>query len=254
MRQSRSGRKPASGGTDIVNRLAGARAANGAADGAANGAADEMAVARRDGGARAIAIDIALNLALPYAAYVLLERAGAGEARALILSALVPAMVAVASLIRRRRINALSLLVLAATALSLGATALSGSAWFVLIRPSFVTGSIALAFMVSLALQRPALFYLARDTTCPTEDEARTFEANWAGAAFRRSMRRLTVVWAVFLGGEAALRAGLAAIWPDPTLVAATQILWIVLPILLTRWSIRAAKRWASSETKPAGF
>ncbi len=203
--------------------------------------------ARPGGGARAIAIDIVLNVVLPYAAYVLLKRAGQSDARALILSAFVPAAVALASLIQRRRINGLSLLVIFATALSLGATALSGSAWFALIRPSFVTGSIALVFVGSLASARPALFYLARDTTCPTPEEAREFEALWALASFRRSMRRLTVVWAAFLGGEALLRAGLAAIWPDPTFIAATHVLWIVLPILLTRWSIRAGRRWAEA-------
>ena len=203
---------------------------------------------RPGGAARAIAIDIVLNVVLPYGAYLLLRRAGQSETRALILTAVVPASVALASLVQRRRINGLSLLVVLATALSLGATALSGSAWFALIRPSFVTGSIALAFLGSLALKRPALFYLARDTTCPTADEARAFEANWASAAFRRSMRRLTVIWAVFLGGEALLRVALAAIWPDPTMVALTQVLWIVLPILLARWSIRAGARWSAAE------
>ncbi|WP_428377524.1 VC0807 family protein [Lichenicoccus sp.] len=214
------------------------------------GAANGNPAARPGGSRRAIAIDIVLNVVLPYAAYVLLKRAGQSDARSLILSAVVPAAVALVSLVQRRRMNGLSLLVIFATALSLGATALSGSAWFALIRPSFVTGSIALAFMASLTLKRPALFYLARDTTCPTPEEARAFEAQWASAIFRRSMRRLTVVWAVFLGGEAALRAGLAAIWPDATLVAATQILWVILPILLTRWSIRAGRRWAAQEAE----
>jgi hypothetical protein len=209
----------------------------------------DAAPARRGGGVRAIAIDVALNVVLPYGAYVLLKSAGQSDARALILSSVVPAAVALASLIQRRRINGLSLLVLLATGLSLGATALSGSSWFALIRPSFVTGVIALAFAASLGLRRPALFYLARDTTCPTPEDARQFEAQWdVSATFRRSMRRLTAVWAAFLGAEAALRAGLAAIWPDPTFVAATQILWIVLPILLTRWSIRAGERWAAAE------
>ncbi len=210
-------------------------------------ASDGQSPAPSGGGARAIAIDIVLNVALPYAAYVVLRRAGQTEARALILSGFVPAVVAVASVVQRRRINGLSLLVIFATALSLGATALSGSAWFALIRPSFVTGSIAAVFMASLALERPALFYLARDTTCPTPEQAREFESHWTLPSFRRSMRRLTLVWAAFLGGEALLRAGLAAIWPNPTLIALTHILWIVLPILLTRWSIRAGERWAMS-------
>ncbi len=199
------------------------------------------------GGGRAIMTDIAWNVVLPYAAYVMLKRAGQTDTRALILSAAVPAVVALASVVQRRRINGLSILVIFATAMSLGATALSGSAWFALIRPSFVTGSIAVAFLASLALARPALFYLARDTACPTQEEARAFEAQWGSALFRWSMRRLTLVWAGFLGGEALLRAALAAIWPDATMVAATQILWIVLPILLVRWSIRAGERWATA-------
>ena len=196
---------------------------------------------------RAILTDIVLNVVLPYAAYAALRHAGQTEARALILSALLPAGVAVVSIVQRRRLNALSLLVVGATALSLAATALSGSAWFALVRPSFITGAIALLFAASLLAGRPALFYLARDTTCPTADEARAFEANWQYASFRTAMRRLTLVWAAFLGGEALLRLGIAALWPLPSVVAATQILWVILPVLLVRWSIKAGRRWAGA-------
>lgn len=196
--------------------------------------------------ARAILIDIVLNVVLPYGAYLLLEAHGQSESRALILSAVIPAIVALASLVYRRRINGLSVLVVVATALSLGASLLSGSAWFALIRPSFVTFCIAFLFLASLAMEKPTLFYLARDTTCATAEAARDFEANWVRPGFRRAMRRLTIVWAAFLGGEALLRVIIAAIWPNPTLIAATQVLWIILPILLIRWSIRAGRRWGS--------
>jgi hypothetical protein len=213
----------------------------------ASGMSDNAAPPHHPGGVKTIAIDIVLNVALPYGAYLLLRQAGQPQNQALILSALVPAGVAVASLIQRRRINGLSLLVLAATALSVIASVLSGSAFFALIRPSFVTGSIALLFLATLAAKRPMLFYLARDTMCATAEAAREFEGQWEHAVFRRSMRRLTLVWAAFLGGEALLRAALAYVWPDPNLVAATQVLWIVLPILLVRWSIKAGRRWAAA-------
>lgn len=203
------------------------------------------------GGARAIVIDIVLNVVLPYAGYAALRDTGQSEARALILSAILPAGVAVFSVIQRRRLNALSLLVIGATILSLVATALSGSAWFALVRPSFITGAIAIVFAASLFAERPTLFYLARDTTCPTAEEARAFEANWVKPVFRLSMRRLTIVWAAFLGGEALLRLAIAAVWPSQGVIAATQILWIVLPVLLTRWSIKAGRRWAS-EAEPS--
>ena len=212
-----------------------------------NGAKTAQAGKRAGGGKRAFVIDVVLNVVLPYAAYVALRHAGQSDGRALVLSSVLPAIVALSSLVQRRRINALSLLVILATALSLLAVALSGSAWFALIRPSFVTGLIACVFLASLALQRPALFYLARDTTCPTQAAASAFEAKWASAVFRRTMRRLTLVWAVFLGGEAALRVAVAAIWPDPTVVAVSHVLWVVLPILLVRWSIRAGATWAAT-------
>jgi hypothetical protein len=196
---------------------------------------------------RAFVIDIVLNVVLPYAGYAALRQFGQTEDRALLLSAVIPAAVAVASIIQRRRMNALSILVVVATLLGLGGTALSGSVWFTLIRPSFVTFILAIVFAASLAAERPTLFYLARDTTCPTAAEATAFEANWVRPGFRRAMRRLTIVWAAFLFGEAVLRCVIAAIWPNPTLVAATQILWIVLPILLVRWSIKAGRRWGTA-------
>jgi hypothetical protein len=211
----------------------------------------ELAQQGGAGGARAIAIDIVLNVVLPYAGYAALRdgvlgHAWQSEPRALILSAILPAGVAMFSIIQRRRLNVLSLLVIGATALSLGATAMSGSAWFALVRPSFITGALAIVFGLSLLAERPTLFYLARDTTCPTAEEARAFEAQWVRPVFRRSMRRLTLVWAAFLGGEALLRLAIAAIWPSQGVMAATQIMWIVLPVLLIRWSIKAGRRWAT--------
>ncbi len=198
---------------------------------------------RTGSGVRAAAVDVMLNVALPYAGYLLL-RTATTEPTALVLSAILPAAVAAISVIVRRRINALSLLVIAATALSLAAVAWSGSAWFALIRPSFITGSLALAFAVSLVARRPILFYLARDTTCPDVESARAFEGRWTSPAFRRGIRILTLIWALFLGGEALLRVGIAVIWPDPAVIAATHVLWILLPILLVRWSIQNGKRW----------
>jgi hypothetical protein len=152
--------------------------------------------APRLGRAKTIAVDVVLNVVLPYVVYALMHNAGQKEARALLVSAVVPAVVAVASIVYRRRMNGLSLLVVFGTGLSLAASAVE-------------------------------------------------FEGKWVHPVFRRTMRRLTLVWAAFLGGEALLRGVLAAIWPNANLIAATQILWIVLPILLVRWSIRAGTRWA---------
>ena len=205
--------------------------------------AGDRAAGEAPGSVRAAVIELALNVALPYGVYLLLRRWDVSQAHALVLSAVPPLAVAAMGFVRRRRIDMLSVLVITTTVLALIATVLSDSGFVALVRHSLVTGTLAIVFALSLAAPRPMLFYLSRDTTCRTAEAANAFEARWSRPAFRRFMRELTVVWAFFLAAEAALRLILASIWPNPALIAATQIAWVVLPILLVRWSIREGRR-----------
>ncbi len=188
---------------------------------------------------------IALGVGLPWLAYAALRRAGLDQTASLLWSTPVPIAVALNGFRRRGSPDSVGLLVIAATLLSLAVALASGSAFFVLVRASFVTGGIGVLFLLSLALERPALFFLARDTTTSTRAEAAAFAQNWQWPRFRRAMRRLTLVWAGFLLGEALVRVAIAAIWPIPALVAATQLVWVAARVLLGGWSIRAGRRWS---------
>ena len=148
---------------------------------------------------------------------------------------------------RRGSPDSIGLLVIATTLLSLMLAWLSGSAFFALVRASFVTFGIGILFLFSLALERPALFFLARDTVTGTKAEAAAFARNWQSPQFRQAMRRLTLVWAGFLIGEALLRVAIAAIWPIPALGAATQLVGVAAPVLLVGWSVRAGRRWSGT-------
>ncbi len=189
--------------------------------------------------------ELALGVGLPWLAYAALRRSGLDQAAALFWSTPVPVAVALNGFRRRGSPDSVGLLVIAATLLSLALAWISGSAFFALVRASFVTFGIGVLFLLSLALERPALFFLARDTTTGTKAEAAAFALNWQSPRFRRAMRRLTLVWAGFLLGEASLRVLIAAIWPIPALVAATQLVWVAAPVLLVGWSIRAGRRWS---------
>ncbi len=201
---------------------------------------------------RVILGEIALGVGLPWLAYAALHRAGLDQTAALLWSTPVPIAVALNGFRRRGSPDSVGLLVIAATLLSLVVAVSSGSAFFVLVRASFVTFGIGVLFLLSLALERPALFFLARDTTTSTRAEAAEFAQNWQWPLFRRAMRRLTVVWAGFLIGEALVRVAIAAIWPIPALVAATQLVWVVAPVLLVGWSIRAGRRWSGQPDEAA--
>lgn len=196
---------------------------------------------------RIILVEIAVGVGLPWLAYAGLRRIGLDESAALGWSTLVPVAVALNGFRRRGSLDTIGLLMIATTLLSLVVAWMSGSSFFTLVRASFVTFGIGCLFLGSLALERPALFYLARDTTTDTRADAEAFAQKWQLPGFRRSMRRLTLVWAGFLIGEALLRVAIAAMWPRPELVAATQLLWVVAPVLLVGWSIRAGQRWAGA-------
>lgn len=198
---------------------------------------------------RIILVELAIGVGLPWLAYAGLHRAGLDQSPALAWSTLVPIAVAANGFRRRGSVDTIGLLMIATTLLSLVVTWMTGSAFFLLIRASFVTFGIGILFLGSLALERPALFYLARDTTTDSKAGAAAFSRHWEASGFRRSMRRLTLVWAGFLIAEALVRVGLALAWPAPALIAATQIVWVVAPVLLIGWSIRAGRRWSGDPT-----
>ena len=215
--------------------------ASGGAAGASSGA-----TAKR---ARIAITEIAIGVGLPWLAYAGLRRAGLDEAQALAWSTVVPIAVALNGFRRRGSLDTVGLLVILTTALSVVVAWVSGSAFFVLIRASFVTFGVGCLFLGSLALPRPALFYLARDTTTDTREAAAAFGQRWASPGFRHAMHRLTLIWSGFLIGEALLRVAIAALWPSPGLIAATQLVWVVAPALLVGWSIRAGRSWSGGSS-----
>jgi hypothetical protein len=109
----------------------------------------------------AFAAELAVNLLLPWAAYRL-ALPHWGEVGGLIASAVPPTVWSIVGLVRFRRLDALSAIVLVGIALSLGAMALGGSARMLLMRESLASGAIGLAFLLSLFARRPLGFYLAR--------------------------------------------------------------------------------------------
>ena len=199
--------------------------------------------------ARIALTEVAVGVGLPWLAYVGLRRLGLDEAQALAWSSIVPIAVALNGFRRRGSLDTVGLLMILTTGLSLVVAWWSGSAFFLLVRASFVTFGVGCLFLGSLALPRPALFYLARDTTTDTRDAAAAFERRWARPGFRAAMRRLTLIWSGFLIGEALLRVAIAMLWPSPGLVAATQLAWVVAPALLVGWSIRAGRRWSAGSS-----
>ena len=160
-------------------------------------------------------LELAVNFLLPWLAYRL-TLPHLGKTGALIASAVPPIFWSLIELASFRRVDALSVMVVAGIVLSVVAMALGGSPRVLLLRESLVSGAVGMVFLLSLPMRRPLIFYLARATVArEMEGGAAHFEALWRERpGLASAMRMMTLVWGVGLTGETALRAWMALTWP----------------------------------------
>jgi hypothetical protein len=187
-------------------------------------------------------LPLAVNIALPlliyhYAAPHFRER------NALILSSIPPILWSVIELVRFRRLDAVSLLVVIGIFLSLAAMAFGGNPRLLLARESLVTGIIGLLFLGSLLLPRPLAFYLARSTMAKESAEVVVkFESYWLYPPFIRCMYIMTWVWGFGLVFEAALRFWLAFAWRVEQVLAISPVISYGIYFSLMGWSLWYAR------------
>lgn len=152
-----------------------------------------------------LAIEAGVNFGLPLLIY---DRVAplSGDVIALMASSLPPLLWSLVEFVRRRRVDALSILVLAGIALSLLAMLGGGSVRFLQLRENLVSALIGLVFLGSAAIGRPLIYQLARAGLArKSPGEVAAFEAKRDTPRFRRVMTIMTLVWGVGLLTSSAL-------------------------------------------------
>ena len=143
----------------------------------------------------ALALDVGINILLPYAVYSYAQP-HVGEVKALMISSAPPILWSLVEFARHRRVDALSILVLTGIVLSLLGYIGGGGAKMLQLREKLVTGIIGLAFLLSAAIRRPLIYELARASMIRQGSaEADRMHALRDNPAFRRTMTLMTVVW-----------------------------------------------------------
>jgi hypothetical protein len=152
-----------------------------------------------------IGVEILVNFVLPYMIYVQTE-ARIGAAHALMTASVPPILWSVVEFARRRRVDVLSLLVIASIVLSLLAFLGGGSIRFLQLRENLVTGLVGLIFVGSAAIGRPLIYQLARASMLrKSQSEADRFEQLRGNRHFRRGMTIMTLVWGFGLLAQTAI-------------------------------------------------
>ncbi|MGF6901511.1 VC0807 family protein [Paraburkholderia sp. GAS348] len=186
-----------------------------------------------------LVLELAVNFLLPWLAYRL-ALPHLGETGALIASAVPPIAWSLIELVRFRRVDALSVMVVAGIVLSVAAMALGGSPRMLLLRESLVSGAVGVVFLLSLPMRRPLIFYLARATVArEMEGGAARFETLWRERpALVSAMRFMTLVWGVGLTGETALRAWMALTWPIERFLVVSPFIGYGIYGALALWTL----------------
>ncbi|HEY3687552.1 MAG TPA: VC0807 family protein [Streptosporangiaceae bacterium] len=198
---------------------------------------------------------IIFTIVLPYLTYgQLTDRHIMGEVPALLLAGAWPLLESLAMLAIRRKVDELGMLVLIgmlATAVSMVAF---NSPSMLLVKDSGVTGLVGLAFLVSLALPRPLMFYFGRKfATNGSKAAVAYWNGLWQFGGFRHTQRVLTVIWGLGFLAEAVLRiiVVLSGVLPIKTLVLVSSIFpYVVLCALMAftfGYSMRSQRKSAAA-------
>lgn len=158
--------------------------------------------------------ELAVNILAPWGVYSLLSP-HYGDTAALIASALPPLLWSLFELIRVRRLDAVSMVVLAGILLTVAATAFGGSPKLLQLRENAVTGLVGFVFLASLLMRRPLIYHLAAATFArqgaSSSDRLASFAATPRGESF---FRHLTILWGVGLVVQTAVMIWLVYLWP----------------------------------------
>jgi len=181
----------------------------------------------------------------PVALYYSIRAADGSVWLALTAGAVVPAVSALAGMLRRRRADAMSLVMLAALAVTAALSLVTGSPRALLARDGLVTAAWAAFMYASLLAQRPVTFTESRpllegrrvfDPTARAwvRPSAQSWDRLWQQVPrFRQIWRACTVIWGTAILADAVIRVIIAYTLPVGTVPALGGALWPVTFVAL---------------------
>jgi hypothetical protein len=182
-------------------------------------------------------LPIVVDLAVPTLLFYALRAAGVGQWWALVLGGL-PAVVRIGwGIAKQRRLNGVALFTLSMMVLGNVVSLLTGDPRLLLAREAWMTALVGLWMLASLLARRPIIFTGAK-LMMPNQETRDDWDESWNHPAFRHVMRAGTVIWAVLLFADTAVRIVMAYNLPVDAVPGLNIVSWIVL-IALMQFSVR---------------
>jgi hypothetical protein len=190
---------------------------------------------------RSLLLSVVINGALPFLIYWAMTNYTSVSSFIALVASGIPSLIhSLTGLLRQKRIDFLAGIVLAGIVISLVITLLGGDPKIYLIRESFFTITFGLILLISLALPRPIMFYIARHFASGNDPvNIAHFDQLWQEERVRRLMRVLTAVWGVGFLLEAVIRIALVlTLSVQQFLVVSPFMIYGIIAILVI-WTFR---------------
>lgn len=195
---------------------------------------------------RAASPTILLGMAAPFTCYEILTAHGFSELSALAVGAVFPLAVAAWSALRRRHLDRIAMISLAAILMGLGGGLLFNSPEFLLVKDSIITGSIGVAFLVSLATARPLTFVFSQELSNDPAARER-LDAQWDDPAVQARHRRLSLAWGLALLTEAALRVVVSLLVSPAALLLISPLLAAAVFAPMAAWTLHRSHSYGAT-------
>jgi hypothetical protein len=179
---------------------------------------------------------VIFDTAGPFALYQMLRSAGLSSVSALVLSGILPGVAVLGGLVRRRRLDAVGLLVLAGIAVGSVLGLVSGNARLVLLEGSVPTAVFGILCLASLRSRRPLIFRFAHEFMGPDTPRGRDFDDLWQWPGFRHAFWLFTVVWGATYLAEAAARVVIVETTSTGTALAVSKVMPYAVTGILVAW------------------
>jgi uncharacterized membrane protein len=163
---------------------------------------------------------------------------------ALLLASSVPALFTLGSVIWKKHIDAVGMLVVVGLLLSAVFALLFKSPQLLLLQGSAVNGLFGVGMLISLLMPRPALFYIVRSILTQNDPQRiASFNADWAFPQFRSFYRTLTAVWGCVTVAQLMLHALLVFTLPISLMLVLGQILSFAVIMPVAHWSMHSLRK-----------
>jgi hypothetical protein len=189
---------------------------------------------------RAIGFSLIVNALCPYLLFRVLEpRFPAGSILPLVYTTFFPIAGFLFGVLRKGMVDAIALIALGGIAIHLTFTILSPNIGTALVLRSFQGTVIGLCFLISAAIGRPVILYIARQfvTASGPERGARFDLAVTQDRA--RAFTVVTIIWGATLVVMSGVHISLAIRLPHDQFVLISPILGVATDLVLLTWSIR---------------